>query len=137
MTKKLVKAFLFAFLTLSVVSCGDDDDKLPPAIKVETISYSPNKAETDVKKAFSSSVAVNSPTNAKVTFAIKEIKKGSENFSNPDNGFEIDANSGKISLKENHPIAAGVYNLKIEGTDLTKHKATTSYEVTVKSTDLE
>lgn len=132
MSKKLVKAFLFAFLTLTVFSCSDDDDKLPPAVKIEMISYSPSTAETEVKKAFSSSVAVKSPTNAKVIFVIKEIKKGTENFNNPNNGFEIDNNSGKITLKENHPIAKGVYNLTIEATDLTNNKKTTGYQVTVK-----
>lgn len=129
MTKNLVKGLVLAFLTLTVVSCGDDD---LPKVKIETISYTPNKTEVKVKKAVSSVVAKKTPANAVVKFAIKAIKKGDQAYTNPTNGFSIDVNSGKIALKENHSVAVGVYKLTVEATDLTSNKKTTNYEVTVK-----
>lgn len=127
-----LKVVLITFLAFTTISCSDEEETTP--IKIESISYTPNKAEVKEKKAFTSSLAKKTPDNAEVSFVIKLIKKGDADFTNPDNGFSISKTTGKITLKENHPITEGVYKITIESTDVTKdkNKTTTAFELTVK-----
>lgn len=132
-TKKLIKGSVLALLfVITFTACSKDDD-VPVSTELTEVSYSPDKVDANHGKAFSGTEAKLTPTNATATFAIKSIKKGDADFTNPQNGFSVDT-SGKVSLKDGNTLEKDVYKLIIEATDKKKTtvKKTTVYQVSIK-----
>lgn len=132
-TKKLVKGLTLALLfVITFTSCSKDDD-VQVSTELTAVSYSPDKVDANHSKAFAGTVAKLSPTKASATFAIKSIKKGDADFTNPQDGFSVDT-SGKVSLKDGNTLEKAVYKLTIEATDKKKNtvKKSTVYQVTIK-----
>jgi hypothetical protein len=129
---KNLASVLFLGLLVFVASCDKDD--VDTTDYLSSFSYSPNKKDVNQNAAFTSATPTVKPKKAKVKFAIKGIKKGSDNFTNPSKGIKINADTGKLSLANDNTLEKAVYTVTVEATDQNKKtiKKTTTYKITIK-----
>ena len=133
---RLVPAiFLFA---IALAACDDDDDPIITSPKLTAVSYKPNSITGKLKTAFKSSAIQITPTKAKATFTLKEIKKDDKKFTNPDKkkGFQIDSN-GKVFADKDHKLEKGTYAVTVSAKDASDSKNTKTATIKVIIADLE
>ncbi len=127
-----MKKLAIVFLGMVILATGCRKNNPQPA-SLSSIKYTPETKTVEKGKVMEGPVATKLPNGVTVKFAIKSIKKGTADFTNPSNGIKIDVNTGKLSLAKGNALDKDTYKVTVEGIDQKKKtvKKTTMFTIII------